>query len=190
MADSWNSKVAWDQLRCASGDSSWEVGELLQLVLAGDDVWGNLFGLVLHQDTLWEATVPVAAWMVEALQAERLGNRLIPVRNPSSGRKYVVSERALALELLSSMAEVARDAVRSFSPSKQYVAIAALVLEALRPGIPLYEAGAEDSDDQISETSSALLEALAGGGTGAASDSEYGRSLRAKLGMPLPSLDK
>ena len=184
MADSWNSKVARDQLRCASGHSSWEVGELLQLVLAGEDVWGDLFGRVLHQDTLWEATVPVAAWMVEALQTERLGNRLIPVRNPSSGRKYVVSERALALDLLSSMAEVARDAVRSGSTSKQYAAIGALVLEALRPGIPLYEAGAEDSDDQISEASFALLQTLAGG-TGAASDSEIGRSLRAKLGMPL-----
>jgi hypothetical protein len=162
------------------------VRELLQLVLAGEDVWGNLFGLVLHQDTLWEATVPVAAWMVEALQTERLGNRLIPVRNPSSGRKYVVSERALALELLSSMAEVARDAVVPGSTSKRSAAIGALVLEALRPGIPLYEAGAEDSDDQISEASSALLKALAGRGSGAASDSQYGLSLRANLEMPLP----
>jgi hypothetical protein len=185
MADSWNSKVLWDQLRCASGDSSWEVGELLQLVLAGEDVWGDLGGLVLHQYTLWEATVPVAAWMVEALQTERLG-RMIPVRNPSSGRKYVISERALALELLSSMSEVARDAVRSGSKSNQYSTIAALVLEALRPGIPLYLVGAEDPDGEISDASSTLLEALTSGGTAAAIDGQYERSLRAKLGMPLP----
>jgi hypothetical protein len=143
MSDSWTSKVAWDQLSCASGNSSWEVGELLQLVLTDEDVWGDLVGLVLHQRTLWEATVPVAAWMVEALQTERLGNRMIPVRNPSSGRRYVASERALALVLLSNVAEVARDAIRPGSRLRT-ATIAALVLEALRPGIPLYKAGAED----------------------------------------------
>ena len=79
-----------------------------------------------------------------------------------------------------------RNAANSGSTSKPYAALGALVLEVLRPGIPLYEAEAGDSDDQIRKTSSALLEALADGGTGAASDSQHGRSLRAKLGIPLP----
>ena len=123
--------------------------------------------------------------MVEALQTKMLGTQLIPVRNPSSGRKYVVSERALALGLLCSIAPVARDAIRSGNTSKQSAAIGALVLEAVRPGLPLYETGVTDSDDQMSEASTALLDALAGDGAGAASDNEYGWSLRAKLGMPL-----
>jgi hypothetical protein len=182
MPDSWNSRVAWEQLHSAFGDSR-EVGELLQLVLAGEDVWGDLFGHVLHQGTIYEATIAVAACL-EALQTGKLGERLIPVGKPF-GRKDVLSERALAFGLLSGMAESAHEAVRSGSTPKQYATIAALVLKALRPGIPLYEAGAEDSDDEISEASPALLEALAGGGTGAASDSQYGQSLRAKLGMPL-----
>ena len=53
------------------------------------------------------------------------------------------------------MAESARDALRSASTPKRYAALAALVLEALRPGIPLYEAGAKDPDDQINEASAA-----------------------------------
>jgi hypothetical protein len=172
--------VAWDQLRCATGDSSQEVGELLQLLLAGEEVWGDLIGLVLHQESLYEATVPVAAWMVEALQTGRLGDRPASLTNPSSGQKYVVSERALVMELLSSMAETARDAVSSGRRSPHYTAVATLVLEALRPGIPLYKAWAEDSDD--------LLEALADG-TAAPSDGHYVQSLMAKLGMPLKNLD-
>jgi hypothetical protein len=175
MGDSWSSKVAWDQLRCATGDSSREVGELLQLLLAGEDVWGELIGLVLHQETLWEATVPVAAWMVEALQTGRLGNRPASLTNPSSGQKYIASERALVLELLTSMAEAARDAVSSGSRSPHYTVVATLVLEALRPGISLYEAWAEDCDD--------LLDALADEPV-EPSDSQYARRLRAKLGMP------
>ena len=183
MGDSWNSKVAWEQLHCAYGDSR-EVGELLQQVLAGKDVWIDLFGHVLHQGTIYEATVAVAAWMVEALQAKRLGERLIPVGKPFSN-KDILSERVLVFDLLSGMAESAHEAVRSGSTPKEYAAIAALVLEALRPGIPLYEAGVEDPDDQISEASSTLLEALAGGGA-PVSDSQYRQSLRAKLKMLLP----
>jgi len=161
------------------------VGELLQQALAGKDVWADLFGHVLHQGTIYEATVAVAAWIVEALQTGRLNDRLISVGMPL-GRRDVLSERALAFDLLSGMAESAHEAVRSRSTPKQYKAIAALVLEALQPGIPLYEAGVEDPDDQIGEASSTLLEALAGNAV-AATDSKYQRSLRAKLGMPLPT---
>lgn len=183
MADSWSSKVAWKQLHCAYGDSR-EVGDLLQQVLAGEDVWVELFGHVLHQETIYEATVAVAAWMVEALQTRKLDARLIPV-GKRLGTKEVLSERAIAFNLLSGMAESAHEAVSSRSTPQQYAAIAALVLEALRPGAPLYKAGVEDPDDQISEASSTLLKALAGGGV-AAIDGQYQRSLRANLGMPLP----
>jgi hypothetical protein len=184
MADSWSSKVAWKQLHCAYGDSR-VVGELLQEVLAGEDVWGDLFGQVLHQETIYEATVAVAAWMVEALREGRLGERLIPLHNPSTGEQIMVRERALVFGLLSGMAESAHEAVSSRSTPQQYAAIAALVLEVLRPGIPQFEAGVEDPDDQISEASSTLLKALAGGCV-AAIDGQYQRSLRAKLGIPLP----
>jgi hypothetical protein len=183
MADSWSSKVAWKQLHCAYGDSR-EVGELLQQVLAGKDVWVELFGHVLHQETIYEATVAVAAWMVEALQTKKLGARLIPVGKPL-GTKEVLSERVIAFNLLSGMAESAHEAVSSRSTPQQYAAIAALVLEALRSGSPLYKAGVEDPDDQIGEASSTLLKALAGS-VMAAVDAQYQRSLRAKLGMPLP----
>ncbi len=155
---------------------------MLQQVLAGEDAWVELFGHVLHQGTIYEASVAVTAWMVEALQTETLGDRLIPVGKRF--RKDVLSERVPVLNLLSGMAESAREALDSKATPKEYAAIAALVLEALRPGISLYEAGAEDPDDQISEACSILLEALAGGVGAAAIDRQYERSLRAKLGMP------
>jgi hypothetical protein len=101
------------------------------------------------------------------------------------GTKEVLSERIIAFNLLSGMAESAHKAVSSRSTPQQYAAIAALVLEALRPGSPLYKAGVDDPDDQISEASSTLLDALAGR-VMAAIDGQYQRSLRAKLGMPLP----
>jgi hypothetical protein len=116
--------------------------------------------------------------MVEALQTGRLGNRPASLTNPSSGQKYIVSERALVLELLTSMAKAARDAVSS-GPTSPHFTVATLVLEALRPGIPLNEAWAEDCHD--------LLDALADGPP-EPSDSPYARSLRAKLGMPLNNL--
>jgi hypothetical protein len=183
MADSWSSKVAWEQIQSAFGDSR-VVRELLQEVLAGEDVWGDLFGQVLHQGTIYEATVVVAAWMVEALQGGRLGERLIPLHNPSTGEKIMVSERALVFGLLSGMAQSAHEALNSGRTRKRYASIAALVLEALRPGIPLYEAGVENLDDEMSKASSTLLAALAAGGTTEAIDSQDLRSLKAKLGMP------
>ena len=82
------------------------------------------------------------------------------------------------------MAESAHEALDSKSTPKEYAAIAALVLEALRPGSSLYEAGAEDPDDQISEACSILLEALTGGAGAATIDRQYEGNLRAKLGMP------
>ena len=122
--------------------------------------------------------------MVEALETERLGERLIPVGEPF-GKDIVASERALAFLLLSSMAESAHKALSSGRTRNRYASIAALVLEALRPGIPLYEAAVEDHDNEMSKASSTLIEALAGGPTEAI-DSQYLQRLRAKLGMPLP----
>lgn len=183
MPNSRNSVVAWEQIQCAYGDSR-EVGELLQRALAGEGVWGDLIGLVLHQDTLYEATVPVASWVVEALTTEKLGKRLIHIVNPASGKRRLASEKALAFWLLSGMAEVARDALNGGSRSEPYATLAALVLEALRPGTPLYEAGAKDPDDQVREASSTLLDALADD-VSIAGDRLYERTLMAKLGMPL-----
>ena len=185
MADSWTSKVAWEHLQSAFGESR-VVGELLQEVLAGKDVWGDLFGQVLHQGTIYEASVAVAAWMVEALRGGTLGARLISASNPSTGEEIMVSERALVFGLLSGMAESAHEALSSGRTRKRYASIAALVLEVLRPGIALYEAGVNDLDHEMSEASSTLLAALAAGGTTEAIDSQDLRSLRAKLGMPLP----
>src|SRR5215472_16484556 len=138
MAAQWASEVKWEQVQSAFGDSR-EVGELLKLILAGEDVWVDLIGHVLHQGTIYEATIAVAGWLVEALQTKRLDRRLIPVGKPF-GRSDVLSERAIALSVLSSMAEDARNALRSTTTPNRYATLAALVLEALRPGIPLYEA--------------------------------------------------
>ena len=183
MAAQWASEVKWEQVQSAFGDSR-EVGELLKLILEGEDVWGDLIGHVMHQGTIYEATIAVAGWLVEALQTKKLDRRLIPV-GKALGRSDVLSERTIALGVLSSMAEDARDALRSASTPKRYAALAALVLEALRPGIPLYEAGANDPDDQISEASATVVDALAGG-TVAAIDRPYWRSVGQRLGMPLP----
>ena len=126
------------QLHCAFGDSR-EVGELLQLARRqGRRV--DLFGHVLHPGTIYGATIAIAGWMGEALQTERLNQRLISVGEPF-GREDVLSERVLAFGLRSGMADSANETVRSRRRPQQYAAIAALVLEALRPGIPLYEAG-------------------------------------------------
>jgi hypothetical protein len=185
MPDSWSSKVAWEQLQSAFGDSR-VVGELLQEVLAGEDVWGDLFGQVLHQGTIYEASVAVAAWVVEALRGGRLGERLIPLHNPSTGEQIKVRERALVFGLLAGMAESANEALNSGMARKRYASIAALVLEVLRPGLPLFEASVEDLDDEIGEASSTLLAALAPGGVPEAVDVEDLRHLMTKLGMPLP----
>jgi hypothetical protein len=69
---------------------------------------------------------------------------------------------------------------------KRYASIAALVLEVLRSGIPLFEAGVEDLDNEIGEASSTLLAALAPGGVTEAIDIEDLRRLMTKLGMTLP----
>src|ERR1700722_10891161 len=98
MGDSWTSKVKWEQLHCAYGDSR-EVGELLQRVAAGEDVWVDLFGHVLHQETIYEASVAVAGWMMDALLTGKLGERMIPVGKPFD-RKDEVSEKSIALNLL------------------------------------------------------------------------------------------
>lgn len=186
MRDSWTSKISWGQLQCAFGDSR-EVEELLQEMLAGNDVLGDLINHVLHQGTIYEATIAVAACLVETLQTGKLGQRLIAAVNPATGEKYVLSEKALVFYLLSSMAESAHETVGSGSTPKNRT-IKALLFEALRSGIPLYEAGSQDPNDQISEPSSALLEALAGG-TMAAIDSQYRLTLGARLGMPLSPLN-
>jgi hypothetical protein len=186
MADSWSSKLAWEQLQSASGDSR-AVGELLQEVLAGEDVWGDLFGQVLHQGTIYEATVAVADWMVEALREGTLGERLIPLHNPSTGEQMMVREKALVFGLLSGMAESANEALSSGMTRKRYASIATLVLEVLRPGIPLFEAGVEDLDDEISQAISTLLAALAPGAATEAIDSQDLQRLMTRLGMPLPT---
>ena len=71
-------------------------GELLQHVLAGEDVWVELFGHVLHQETIYEATVAVAAWMVEALHTRKLDARLIPV---GKARDALAPARCLRLPI-------------------------------------------------------------------------------------------
>jgi hypothetical protein len=183
MAVQWASKVEWEQIQSAFGDSR-ELGELLKLILEGEDVWGDLIGYVMHQGTIYEGTIAVAGWLVDALESKRLNTRLIPV-GKVFGSSAVLSERAIAFSVLSSMAEDARDALRSTSTPERYAALAALVLEALRPGIPLYETGAKDPDDQINQAGATLLDALAGGSL-AGIDRQYLRSVRKKLGMPLP----
>ena len=45
-----------------------DVGELLAQLGAGKDVWGDLFGRVLHQGTLYEATPPVLSWILHAIE--------------------------------------------------------------------------------------------------------------------------
>lgn len=156
---------------------------MLQSVAVGEDVWVDLFGHVLHQETIYEASIALAAWMVDALLTQKLGGRMIPVGKPF-GKKVEVNERSIALDLLSGMAESAQQALGSRNTPKQYAAIAALVLEVLRPGIPLYEAGVEDADERTSEVCSVLLAALADGRVAAPIDSNYQRGLREKLGMP------
>jgi hypothetical protein len=124
--------------------------------------------------------------MVEALRGGRLGERLVPLHNPSTGEQMMVRERALVFGLLSGMAESDNEALNSGMTGKRYASIAALVLEVLRPGIPLFEAGVEDLDNEIGEASSTLLAALARGGVTKAIDIEDLRRLMTKLGMPLP----
>jgi hypothetical protein len=79
------------------------------------------------------------------------------------------SESALALGLLSGMAESARNAVsengshRSSGQTKEkYAAIGAGVLEALRPGIRTYERGLKNPDEEVQEFCEILIEAIGG----------------------------
>jgi hypothetical protein len=159
--------VAWGQLRDAYGSAE-EVGSLLGQIALGEDVWGELIQRVLHQGTLYEATIPVAAWLVHALQVGKIGVRLIPVGR-TFGRDEVINERVLAFSLLSEMAGSARSASRdpaTYSASsgrtpKEYASIAIGVLDALRVGIPLFQAGIADDLSEVRLASAAILKAAA-----------------------------
>jgi hypothetical protein len=140
---------------------------LLNQIAAGGDAWGELYSRVLHQGTIYEATVPVASWLVHALQAGTIGRRIIAVGR-NLGTDEVLSEHTLAFGLLSAMAESARDAIgqtgshQSSGQTKgNYASIGARVLEALRPGIGLYQRGLADSEEDVREASAALIEAVA-----------------------------
>jgi hypothetical protein len=166
VRESSGSNVAWRQLRDAYGSAE-EVGELLNQIAAGDDAWGELYNRVLHQGTLYEATVPVASWLVHALQAGTIGKRMIAVGR-NFGTDEVLSESTLAFGLLSAMAESARDAINqtgchksSGQTKENYASIGVGVLEALRPGIRLYERGLADPEEDVREASAALIEAVA-----------------------------
>jgi hypothetical protein len=123
---------------------------------------------VLHQGTLHEATIPVAAWLVHALQVGKIGVRLIPVGR-RFGRDEVINERVLAFSLLSEMAGSARSASRdpaTYSASsgrtpKEYASIATGVLDTLRLGIPLFQAGIADDLSEVRLASAAILKAAA-----------------------------
>jgi hypothetical protein len=159
--------IAWGQLRDAYGSAE-EVGSLLEQIALGEDVWAELIQRVLHQGTLYEATIPVAAWLVHALQARKIGVRLIPVGR-RFGRDEVINERVLAFSLLSEMAGSARSASRdpaTYSASsgrtpKEYASIATGVLDALRVGIPLFQAGIADDLSEVRLASAAILKAAA-----------------------------
>jgi hypothetical protein len=159
--------VAWGQLRDAYGSAE-EVGSLLEQIALGEDGWGELIQRVLHQGTLYEATIPVAAWLVHALQVGKIGVRLIPVGR-TFGRDEVINERVLAFSLLSEMAGSARSASQDpatySAPSgrtpKEYASIAIGVLDALRVGIPLFQAGIADDLSEVRLASAAILKVAA-----------------------------
>jgi hypothetical protein len=159
--------VAWGQLRGAYGSAA-EVGSLLEQIALGENVWGELIQIVLHQGTLYEATIPVAAWLVHALQVGKIGVRLIPVGR-TFGTDEVINERVLAFSLLSEIAGSARSASQdpaTYSASsgrtpKEYASIAIRVLDALRVGIPLFQAGIADDLLEVRLASAAILKAAA-----------------------------
>jgi hypothetical protein len=163
MGESSSSNVAWRQLRDAYGFAE-GVGELLNQIADGDDAWGELYNRVLHQGTLYEAAIPVASWLVHALQVGTIGKRRIAVGR-MFGTDEVLSESTLAYTFLSDMAESATSAIsqqtgphESSGQTKEgYASIGVRVLEALRPGIPLYERGLADPEDEVRVASLALI---------------------------------
>jgi hypothetical protein len=137
--------VAWDQLRGAYGSAE-EVGELLGLIESGEDVWGDLFSHVLHQGSIFEATVPVIAWVIEALKQDRLG--------VGAGTKKRPSQRVWGFAFLSGAAGSATGLARRDS-------VASAVLDALRKGIALYQKGLADTEPEIRVASAAIWKAVA-----------------------------
>ena len=162
-----NFKVVWSRLRDAYGGAD-EVGEILSQLGRGEDAWGELYNRVLHQGTIYEATAPVAAWLIDALTTGKLGARMIPVGKPF-GSDQTLSERTLAMGLLSGLASSAVKAtvateqshVSSGQTRERYAAIGTQVLEALRSGIPLFEGALADDQREIRLTSAAILKAVA-----------------------------
>lgn len=47
--------------------SAVEIGEILDRIAQGKDVWIELWNRVLHQGKLYDATIPVATWRAFAL---------------------------------------------------------------------------------------------------------------------------
>jgi hypothetical protein len=152
MKDPSCASVDWDRLTGAYGSAE-EVGELLALIESGEDVWGDLFSHVLHQGSLFEATIPAIDWVILALEQNRLVGHSAPIGRSADANKGL-SQRAWAFVFLSA-------AAGSATQFPQPGSVAADVLSALRQGTTLYRKGLADAETQVRVASAAILKLVA-----------------------------
>ena len=137
----------WNNLRCASGSAA-EVGVLLDCIEAGEDVWSDLIGEVLHQGSMFDSTPPAVSWVIRFL----LGGGL-PARTPPARKSRTPSQHAWAFVFLAGAAGAA-----GFDRTNP---LANAVRQALREGIPLFERGLADAEIGVRLASSAIWKVAA-----------------------------
>jgi hypothetical protein len=130
----------WGALTSAYGNAG-EAGELLGLIESGEDVWGDLISQVLHQGSLYSATAPAVSAVIGLLGRGTL----------SRGR---TAGRSQAFLFLSAAATPA-------TQSPKGARFASDVLEALRRGCALYDAGLTDQDVEVRLASAAIWKSAA-----------------------------
>ncbi len=122
--------------------------------------WWEIFNQVLHQGTLYPATEPVVAWMIDGLEDSILADEPVVVNAREN-----MDSRAVAFSFLSAAAESAshgsRDpqaCSRSAGCSPEvYASLANAVLETLRAHVDLLMDGLVDPDPVVRAASAATL---------------------------------
>ena len=118
----------------------------LDLIESGEDAWGDLYGEALHQGSVYSATAPAISVLIGFLERGVLSKQPAP---HWAAERFQLSQRAWAFLFLSA-------AITSASQTAKGTRIFSDVLDALRRGCALYEAGITDQEAAVRLASAAV----------------------------------